>query len=201
MVHLLDWLRRCPSGPSRSRSPEVSAPAAAPLIPAPRLPSPQLAGLPSPQLAGSIPANLHMVSDPMAVPVRQRAVSAICEDRAASFDEVFPASQSFTDGTAMSPSDSGVFLEMDKHRRYSVQDMEFYKAECEKAIGKAQDQYKCIICFTGDRAIMFSPCHHVITCSKCANTLPFYETITGHSMRKCPVCMKYVRKMTKIFLS
>lgn len=79
-------------------------------------------------------------------------------------------------------------------------EMEIFKMECQQAVSRAEDELKCVICLHNSRGIMFSPCHHVITCESCANELPLCGGLIA-STRLCPFCRKGISKMTKVYLS
>ncbi|GAV02243.1 hypothetical protein RvY_12834 [Ramazzottius varieornatus] len=84
---------------------------------------------------------------------------------------------------------------------FSPAEMDYMREEYGRAVSQAEDAMKCIICLTHPRAILLSPCHHVVTCVLCTKQLPLVSTLTGALKTQCPLCRKTVSKTTKVFLS
>jgi len=53
-----------------------------------------------------------------------------------------------------------------------------------------KDEMLCKICFTQEKAIVFVPCGHLLTCVDC-----------GFNLKDCPVCRKEVTSAIRTFMS
>ena len=53
------------------------------------------------------------------------------------------------------------------------------------------DNSLCIVCIKNQRTMLIKPCHHLMVCIECANTLKDY---------RCPVCQSAIKSLTRVYM-
>ena len=64
--------------------------------------------------------------------------------------------------------------------------------ELESRFEEARARQQCIICMDAERAVVFMPCAHLVTCQQCGSR---------PQMHHCPLCSRQIEQRLSIFVA